>query len=59
MAAKKKSKKCTCKADHTEEDSVYRLYDVTGHLEQNGQFVEDSGLSGDSTVYCATCDKPI
>lgn len=54
----RKSQICSCGADHTTSDSVYRLLNVTGHLE-DGNFREDDSADGDGTIFCVACDKPI
>ena len=54
-----KSTFCSCKADHTADDSVYRLLNVTGHLDESGCFQEDDSADGDGTVFCVSCDKPV
>jgi hypothetical protein len=48
-----------CGANFLTEDSVYRIYNVTGHLSFDGEFHEDSSLDGDGTVFCSNCDKPV
>ena len=54
----KKSPFCNCGSDHTKDNSVYRLLNVTGHLE-DGSFKEDDGPDGDGSVFCVQCDQPV
>ena len=49
---------CKCGADLKEDNSVYRKYNVTGHLSK-GAFIEDDSVDGETGLYCCSCDEYI